>query len=1157
MADNSNRTFRGYAAESGSFSKLHPAFRDPLQKFYQEAADAGIPLKPGSSFRSIEEQRRLYADRENNRYPVAPPGSSGHNYGLAQDFTPGVKLTPEVQDKLDEIATKNGLVYGGRFNDPIHVQYGPNSFSELSGSPRGEQGFVDLPADWNSRAQAYLASGKTPAADSPNTADTADILDESAPKKEKGTSSRDSYSLNVLMNAANNLGKREKVAMLPIPRLSYATGGIADLAKGYATGGAATDMTVSAASDPIETLYNKYTGHASDPGGKALWETKLSGMTPEQQDAEFLQGANQYYASNTAHTGPVSDAQIQGMYEQFAGRTADQGGLDYWKQKAAEPGATYASLSKQFQKDVASSGADTTVKTPPWLEKFDYENFNNSFDAGYDYLKRTLGNNAAAALYGNFNTESFVNPQQLQTNFKTGAPKFDKLTNMPLGMGLAQWDPERQNKLYRFADRYGLDPNSTEGQLRYVVNEITTTPKLSKWLDRIQNPKTSISDATQILQNKYEVPRDKLATLAARRADADMFSRNANKGVVTPAEQAKIDRIRSASKDPLFEAKLNERKQAAAATEAAKAAADKAKLASTDNPFDQTGLNPTATSSDVGNEWLNQQQTGPVTGKDAAGNEIQKMYDTWTSNLINDANKAGTAGWDIGNTNTSSYSYVDPNQTSLYVSPFSYVSPTDYSNPTQTYTYDSGGNYGYESPYAEGGEVQFTPLFEGDRPEFQQEAKRLGQQAYSDIKSLSPEDLAKWKKYAEVYNLPLSTAGTDNSYEDQVGSYMRSLQQGPSQKQRSQSYADGGDVSATTDYAPLVQSLYGTLGRTGIGTGANQIDQAGLNYWTNQLQSGAATPESITSQFQTSAKDYMAANPTSNVSQYVQNYLNPTSTAATNTGAITGTTTGATTTGAATSATTAQNDALIKNAYASIGRSGVGTAANQIDQAGYDYWLNKLQNGSLSPADFNSSFTKEATDYMNANKVSPVTTAVSNKYDQMVKDAYASLGRKGFGTNTNQIDQAGYDYWLNKLTSGEIPASDFKTAFDAGAADYLKNNQNDLSKYVSGYQASHFDASKFAQKDGKPSKVSTNYDPYKSKEFVVAKPSMDTSKVKYPSVKDLYEALGTSAPVQSSAPRVSSYPQYQPPARPAAATPTMTVQQAKDLAATLTANNKI
>jgi len=46
-----------------------------------------------------------------------------------------------------------------------------------------------------------------------------------------------------------------------------------------------------------------------------------------------------------------------------------------------------------------------------------------------------------------------------------------------------------------------------------------------------------------------------------------------------------------------------------------------------------------------------------------------------------------------------------------------------------------------------------------------------------------------------------------------------------------------------------VRDMYGTIGRKGVGTGAYQIDQAGLNHFTKQLDLGLIAPDQLSTVF--------------------------------------------------------------------------------------------------------------------------------------------------------------------------------------------------------------------------------------------------------------------------------------------------------------------
>ena len=85
----------------------------------------------------------------------------------------------------------------------------------------------------------------------------------------------------------------------------------------------------------------------------------------------------------------------------------------------------------------------------------------------------------------------------------------------------------------------------------------------------------------------------------------------------------------------------------------------------------------------------------------------------------------------------------------------------------------------------------------------------------------------------------------------------------------------------TPDYEQIVRNAYGSIGRTGIGSEASNIDQAGLDYWINTLKTGASTPEAFNRNFQTAVADYITTNPNDEYSQYVKNYLGVPDTTAT------------------------------------------------------------------------------------------------------------------------------------------------------------------------------------------------------------------------------------------------------------------------------------
>jgi hypothetical protein len=90
--------------------------------------------------------------------------------------------------------------------------------------------------------------------------------------------------------------------------------------------------------------------------------------------------------------------------------------------------------------------------------------------------------------------------------------------------------------------------------------------------------------------------------------------------------------------------------------------------------------------------------------------------------------------------------------------------------------------------------------------------------------------------------------------------------------------------TAYPDYARTVEQQYGTLfNRTGFGSGAQQIDNPGFNYWVNQLSSGAVAPQDLASIMRSAAATTPVTTPvttpgttapTSDINALYQQYFN-------------------------------------------------------------------------------------------------------------------------------------------------------------------------------------------------------------------------------------------------------------------------------------------
>lgn len=103
---------------STSTAALHPEFRPWADWLVAVARYWGLRPRVTSTYRSLAEQARLYRLRQERPdlqpYPVAPPGQSLHNYGLA----------------LDMVSTDNARLgalwrhYGGSWSPSDAVHFG-------------------------------------------------------------------------------------------------------------------------------------------------------------------------------------------------------------------------------------------------------------------------------------------------------------------------------------------------------------------------------------------------------------------------------------------------------------------------------------------------------------------------------------------------------------------------------------------------------------------------------------------------------------------------------------------------------------------------------------------------------------------------------------------------------------------------------------------------------------------------------------------------------------------------------------------------------------------------------------------------------------------------------------------------------------------------
>jgi len=104
------------------FTGLIPELRPFAQQLVMIAGSNRLQPRVTSTRRSFSTQARLYKLYLSGRsaYPVAPPGTSAHEFGYAFD----VIVTPlEYLNALGSLWESWGGKWGGRFRDPVHFEY--------------------------------------------------------------------------------------------------------------------------------------------------------------------------------------------------------------------------------------------------------------------------------------------------------------------------------------------------------------------------------------------------------------------------------------------------------------------------------------------------------------------------------------------------------------------------------------------------------------------------------------------------------------------------------------------------------------------------------------------------------------------------------------------------------------------------------------------------------------------------------------------------------------------------------------------------------------------------------------------------------------------------------------------------------------------------
>lgn len=123
---------------SRSLDDLNPTVASKVRAWLSACTAAGIDVLITCTFRSNEEQARLYAQGRTTpgaKVTNAKPGQSMHNYHVAADFVPMRNGKPvwgtagadgKLWEQVGELAEAQGLEWAGRwktFRELAHVQF--------------------------------------------------------------------------------------------------------------------------------------------------------------------------------------------------------------------------------------------------------------------------------------------------------------------------------------------------------------------------------------------------------------------------------------------------------------------------------------------------------------------------------------------------------------------------------------------------------------------------------------------------------------------------------------------------------------------------------------------------------------------------------------------------------------------------------------------------------------------------------------------------------------------------------------------------------------------------------------------------------------------------------------------------------------------------
>lgn len=246
---------------------------------------------------------------------------------------------------------------------------------------------------------------------------------------------------------------------------------------------------------------------------------------------------------------------------------------------------------------------------------------------------------------------------------------------------------------------------------------------------------------------------------------------------------------------------------------------------------------------------------------------------------------------------------------------------------------------------------------------------------------------------------------------------------------------DKDGVEPVSDYIPkfvrseeIVRAAYAKIGRSD--NTPYPVDQAGLNYWIEQLESGVITEENIDQVFYDVIVSDINKNPTDLYYIFVANFIGY--------------------------KIEISNEQFVRNQYYKIGRTE--DSKYPPDEPGVNYWVGQLENGNLDRTSFiavfntgviteiNNNPDKEYAKFLNDNIGLPnaypmVTNATQSTYLATVLNAYASVGRSF--NSPYPPDDAGVRFWFDELDKGILTTDNFNERFWTVIDEGIQENPDD------------------------------------------------------------------------------------------------------------------